>query len=102
MLQVMVVDPEAYEYMKVVGFVGGALIGWQLGSAIGGGQPNWVVAGIGAGVLLVAIPLGKGYNTHALKAVELYNSQGSGELAKSNIKLQFGLTNHGVGLALKL
>lgn len=42
---------------NILAAIGGGLIGWPLGTAIGGGDPEWILAGIGAGVLAVAIPL---------------------------------------------
>lgn len=42
---------------NVLAFSGGALIGWPLGAAIGGGDPEWYLAGIGAGLVAIAIPL---------------------------------------------
>lgn len=42
---------------NILGGVGGFLIGWPLGTLIAGGEPEWVLAGMGAGVLAVAIPL---------------------------------------------
>lgn len=57
----------------IFGFAGGALIGWPLGTAIGGGEPNWKLAGIGAGLVVIAIPLGSKTNRHIRKAVDIYN-----------------------------
>ncbi len=42
---------------NVLAIPGGALIGWPLGTAIGGGDPEWYLAGIGAGLVAIAIPL---------------------------------------------
>lgn len=42
---------------NILAAAGGALIGWPLGTAVGGGDPEWILAGVGAGVLAVAIPL---------------------------------------------
>lgn len=41
----------------VLGFAGGALIGWPLGTALGGGDPEWYLAGIGAVLVGGAIAL---------------------------------------------
>ena len=35
---------------------GGFLIGWPLGTALAGGDPNWTLAAIGAGCVAIAIP----------------------------------------------
>src|SRR4051812_6073263 len=49
-------NEEAYMHIKsaqsantigsIIGGVGGFMVGWTLGAAIGGGEPNWTVAGI--------------------------------------------------------
>lgn len=42
---------------NVLGFMGGGCIGWPLGTAIGGGDPQWAIAGIGAGLIAIGLPL---------------------------------------------
>jgi len=42
---------------NVLAIPGGALIGWTLGGAVAGGDPEWYLAGIGAGLIAIAIPL---------------------------------------------
>jgi hypothetical protein len=58
----------------VTGFIGGFLIGWPLGNLIAGEKPQWIMAGIGAGVIGLTIPLDKAYKKHAKKAIALYNA----------------------------
>jgi len=62
-----------YSTSNVLGFIGGFMIGWPLGTAIGGGDPSWALAGIGAGVLAVAIPLQSSASKKLKSATELYN-----------------------------
>lgn len=78
----------------------GFLIGWPIGTAIGGGDPNWLLAGIGAGILIVAIPVSKAATTNALKAVEIYNSSQQTSYFHNGVKLYLGLADHGLGLKL--
>ena len=59
---------------SIIGFVGGGLIGWPIGTAIGGGDANWTLAGIGAGLVAIGIPISSSANKKAKQAVELYNS----------------------------
>lgn len=85
----------------IFGFAGGALIGWPLGTAIAGGDPDWYLAGIGAGLAGVAIVfevLGKKRcNGYALNQ----GSQSEYTVKnKGQIKLVSGGSN--VGLALSL
>ena len=110
MLNIMGDNPEALPYMKkaktnsdlsmAIGFTGGALIGWPIGTAIGGGDPNWVLAGVGAGILLLAIPTTKAFNRNALQAVDIYNSGQQGAYFNDGIKINLGSTDHGLGVKL--
>ena len=59
---------------SIIGFAGGGLIGWPIGTAIGGGDANWTLAGIGAGIVAIGIPISSSTNKKAKQAVELYNS----------------------------
>ena len=75
--------PQAYERMSIaknnytaaqaLGGIGGGLIGWPIGTAIGGGDPNWTLAGIGVAVIVVSIPFNNAYLKHAKKGAEIYN-----------------------------
>jgi len=58
----------------VLGGAGGVLIGVPLGQSLGGGDANWTLAGIGAGLIIVAIPISSSANKKTKKAIELYNS----------------------------
>ncbi|MEM6643851.1 MAG: hypothetical protein AAF616_12800 [Bacteroidota bacterium] len=63
----------SYNTATVLGFVGGFMIGWPLGSALGGGDPNWALAGIGAGIVVIAIPIQASGAKKMKKATDLYN-----------------------------
>jgi hypothetical protein len=60
---------------NVLGFAGGFLIGLPLGSALAGAEPNWALAGIGAGLIVISIPFDVAFNKRATKAVRKYNSE---------------------------
>jgi len=76
--------PEAYELVQkakgnnimatIAGYAGGFLIGWPIGTALAGGEPNWGLAGIGAGALILSIPFASGYSKKMNQAVDIYNS----------------------------
>lgn len=99
-------NSKAYNEMKIAnsnatgsfifGFAGGALIGWPIGSAIGGGKPNWALAGIGAGLVVLSIPFSVGYTKHAKSAVRIYNA-GLKPIALNKFELIMGLTSNGIG-----
>lgn len=91
-----------YALALVFSGAGGFLIGRPIGTAIAGGEPNWALAGIGAGLVIVAIPIAAGYNTKAKQAVQTYNSglQKTSSFWDRN-QLKLTLTGNGIGFALK-
>lgn len=100
---------EAYNEMKlaknnfdagsVIGFTGGAFIGWPIGTAIGGGEPNWTLAAVGAGLIVVSVPFTSAYKKHTIKAISIFNSRLK-NTGLTNIDFKIGCTTHGVGLSL--
>jgi len=64
----------SYMLAQIIGGVGGFMVGWPLGTAIGGGKPNWTLAGIGAGLIVVSIPISSSANKKMKKAVNKYNA----------------------------
>lgn len=84
----------------VFGGVGGFLIGFPLGTAIGGGDPNWAMAGIGAVVVAIGIPFSVSGTKHAKEGVSIYN-EGLKSTSFMRPEIEFGLTNNGLGLALR-
>ena len=42
----------SYAFASILSYAGGFMIGWPIGTAIGGGEPNWTLAAIGAPSLL--------------------------------------------------
>lgn len=76
-------DPEALAEIKKartnygvasgLAFTGGFLIGYPIGTALAGGDPEWGLAAGGAGALLLAIPFGSGFRKHAQSAITIYN-----------------------------
>ncbi len=102
-------NPAAYTEMKkartnqafssLFSGVGGFMVGWPLGTAAGGGDANWTLAGIGAGLIVAAIPFEIAFNKRARNAINTYNSA----LSKSSWRkpqLNLGFTRHGMGIKL--
>lgn len=50
-----------YTLATIIGGVGGFMVGWPIGTALGGGEPNWTMAGIGAGLFVVSIPISQSF-----------------------------------------
>ncbi len=88
-----------YNVATVLGFTGGFLIGWPIGTAIAGGDPEWVMAGIGAGLVGISIPLLSAYNKRSQKAVDIYNSTLK-QTGYNRIDLKLGLTCNGLGIRM--
>ena len=110
LLQITKLNPEAYKVMhlaksnddlaKIFGFAGGFMIGWPIGSLIGGREPNWTMAIIGAGMIAISFPFIDGYNRHARKAVEIYNDWLK-QTANNKIEFRLGMTYNGFGISMK-
>ena len=83
-----------------MGYLGGALIGWPIGTALGGGEPNWIIALVGCGVVAATIPIVNSSNRNLKKAVDCYN-QGVPFTDKPNIDVSLGLNSKGVGVVLR-
>ena len=79
--------------------VGGFLIGWPIGTAAGGGDANWAMAGVGAGLVLVAIPFEMAFNKRAKNAVNTYNN-GLGKSSWRKPQVSLGFTQHGMGMKM--
>ncbi len=104
-------DAEASRYVSryktknisgsILGGVGGALIGFPIGQAIGGGDPQWVLALAGVGVLAVGIPVAISAGKDLRKGIDVYNQnlESSAQLPKPILRL--GSQQYGVGLALR-
>jgi len=100
-------NPEAYKEMKiaksnydvgsVIGFAGGFLVGWPLGTALAGGDANWTLAGIGAGLICVSIPFSTAYTKHTKNAVGIYNTQLK-KTGFNQIDFKVSLTCNGIGI----
>lgn len=102
-------NQEAYEEMRIAkanhavgsvfGAAGGFLVGWPLGTAIGGGDPNWALAGIGAGLIVVSIPFSSAYNRHATNAANMYNDEARGE-AEGKMDLDLKIAGNQIGIRI--
>jgi hypothetical protein len=102
-------NPAAFSEMKkartnqtfsaIFSGVGGFMVGWPLGTAAGGGDANWTLAGIGAGLIVAAIPFEIAFNKRARNAINTYNS-GLGKSSWRKPALNLGFTRHGMGMKL--
>jgi hypothetical protein len=99
----------AYEEMKIaksnfdvgygLSFAGGLLVGYPLGTMIGGGKPNWALAGVGAGLIGVSIPFSVAYRKRAENAANIYNG-GLIQSGVPNLDFKMGMTGDGLGIKM--
>jgi hypothetical protein len=88
-------------FATILGYAGGGLIGWPVGTAIGGGKANWGIAGIGAGLLAIAFPVAAGADKKTKQAVELYNaSLNPTSFIHSKPELNVVANANGIGLSV--
>jgi hypothetical protein len=82
--EVMGTNPQALTYLKkaktnntisiIFGVIGGALVGYELGRAAGGGDINGAVIAAGAGCIVFSIPFSIAGGKNTKKAVNTYNA----------------------------
>jgi hypothetical protein len=108
---VLEVNNEAYKDIKsarsattfssILGYAGGFLIGWPIGTAMGGGKPNWTMAAVGAGLTAISIPISISAKKKARSAVSKYNSGLTSNSSAGFKELKLKLTDDGIGVVLK-
>jgi len=109
LVTIMQPNEQAYKQIKsaqsnktfadILGVIGGFLIGWPIGTAIGGGDPNWAMAGIGAGLIVVSFPLMSKANKWSIAAIESYNqSLKTGSIQKKP-ELHLAFKGNSIGLS---
>ena len=85
----------------IFGLPGSFLVGYTLGGLLVGGEPNWVLAGIGAGMLVISIPLISESNSKLRQAVSIYNDDRRASAFRNKKELMLGMNEHGIGLRFK-
>lgn len=82
------------------GALGGAGIGWPIGTALAGGEPQWLFAAAGLGAIVLSIPFSQKSNEKTKKAVSLYNGAPATSSFWDQKELNLTTTGSGVGLIL--
>ena len=87
---------------QVLAFIGGGLIGWPLGTAIGGGDPEWSLLAIGAGLTGIGFAIQSKSNNDLREAVDIYNlSNGFTHVRDNSIKPTLIVSPTKLGLDLR-
>jgi len=87
-------------WATILGGAGGVLVGVPIGTAIGGGDAKWELAGVGAVLIIGSIPILNGYNKKSKKAIELYNSDFPS--VSSNFQPEFNINFQPTGLGITM
>jgi hypothetical protein len=105
-LDIVKENPKAYAELKraksnysaagVLGFTGAVLIGFPIGTAIAGGDPEWGLAAGGAALILASIPFTTAFRGHTMEALDIYNNK-----SISRIKPEFQFYGNGARLILR-
>ncbi|GAL76049.1 hypothetical protein JCM19275_2181 [Nonlabens ulvanivorans] len=85
---------------QILGFTGGALIGYQLGNLIAGKDFDNVQGFLGAGLIAIAIPINIRQTRKIETAVDIYNS-GLNPSSEPSAQLSFISTGTSIGLSLR-
>jgi len=114
LIKTMEVNEVAYQEIKsaqssyivasIVGGTGGYLIGWPIGTAIGGGEPKWELLGIGTVLAIVSIPITHHFNQKAKKAINIFNAELEEPKVSSffhKTSMRLNLSPSGLGFALR-
>lgn len=86
-----------FVFAQILGATGGILLGWEVGTAIGGGDLNWVVAGVGAAAIAISIPVSINFRKKANSAIIKHNNL----IAGANNKPTYHVGFNGRGLRLQ-
>jgi hypothetical protein len=89
-----------YIFGNIVAFAGGFMVGWPIGTSLGGGDPNWTLAAVGAGLIIITIPISQKFNKQARTAVNTYNKGVKTSSFWDNKNLRFGFTGNGLGFTM--
>jgi len=111
LVKIMESNKQSYDFIKKAqsnntmalffGCTGGYLVGWPIGTAMGGGEPNWTLVGIGAGLIAISIPFSSGANKNTKQAMELYNSSlNSTSFYEFKPEFKFLANANGIGLSM--
>ena len=83
----------------VVAYPSAFLLGWDLGTRMGGGTGNGTLLAIGATGTLVGIIMGLSGEKKIKKSIQLYNSNASNHTL--SYQVNFGFTQTGIGLNMQ-
>ncbi|MEI7503652.1 MAG: hypothetical protein WCJ61_10250 [Paludibacter sp.] len=87
--------------LLVMSYVGGGLIGYPIGTFLGGGKPYWNLAIAGCGILVISLPIISSVNNNLLKAANAYNEASKISRNDNFYDVKLGLSPSGLALIVK-
>lgn len=90
-----------YTLATIVSGIGGFMVGWPLGTAVGGGDPNWTLAGIGVGLIVISIPINQKFNRQAKEAIKTFNKGYRETSFLERLEINLAFTGNTVGLKMR-
>jgi hypothetical protein len=85
---------------EIIGNSGAACIGYSIGIAISAGKPNWTLAGVGAGLIAISIPISLKVDKDVKKAIDLYNTNLNSATYKTKPEFEIMANGKGIGLTI--
>jgi hypothetical protein len=86
----------------IFGAIGGALIGFPLGTAVSGGDPNWTLAAVGSGFIVASIPFSVTATKKARTAVALYNEGTPSTNSRKQPEMHFQFSGNAARMVVRL
>lgn len=87
----------------ILGYAGGFLIGWPIGTALSGKDANWTVAVLGGVLVGIAIPFARSANKQVRRGIDIYNNAHQKPKTTSFFReMRLGTTGNSIGLILKM
>ncbi len=82
--EILKINPGSYYYLKkakinnafnfLLSFTGGFIMGYELGTSLGGKKINWGIMGCGIGAIGLSVPFSIGAKHNIKKALKIYNA----------------------------
>jgi len=86
-------------FSTIIGSIGGFMIGYPLGTALGGGKPNWTVFGIGVGLAVISIPITNKCIKQVKSSVDIFNG-GLSKTKQPTSEFYLGLTGNRMAITM--
>lgn len=97
----LAVSAKAYADLSFgIAFIGGAFVGAPIGKAMAGGDPKWISAGIGGGLILMGLQGYKISGDKAKAAIDIHNNNLSYQPSYSP-EIHLTVTASGLGFVIE-